>query len=37
MIFNLPDDFLSGKEMVLYMRFEKSGEKSVKLRVIKKD
>ncbi len=36
MIFNLPDSVMNGDEMTLYMGFEKSGEKSVKLRILKK-
>lgn len=36
MIFNLPDNIMNGDEMDLYLRFEKSGERKVKLKVLKK-
>lgn len=36
MIFNLPDNIMNGAEMDLYLRFEKSGERKVKLKVMKK-
>lgn len=36
MIFNLPDNIMNGDEINLYLRFEKSGERKVKLKVLKR-
>lgn len=36
MIFNLPDNIMNDNEMNLYLMFEKSGEKAVKLKLLKK-
>lgn len=36
MIFKLPDEVKEGSEFMLYLRFEKFGEKAVRLKVLKK-
>lgn len=36
MIFNLPENIMKGGEINLYLRFEKSGEREVKLKLLKK-
>lgn len=36
MIFNLPDNIMMGHEMNLYLQFEESGERSLKLKVLQK-
>ncbi|MFN3480172.1 MAG: copper chaperone PCu(A)C [Thermodesulfovibrionales bacterium] len=36
MIFNLPDNIMNGDEINLYMIFDKSGERAVKFKVLKK-
>lgn len=35
MIFKLPDEIKGGSEFTLYLRFEKSGEKAVRLKIAK--
>lgn len=35
MIFKLPDEIKEGSELTLHLRFKKSGEKAVKLKILK--